>query len=678
MLRIRRSGQGPRRSQRHTDMIQRVTFAQDNVCRYTDRELCELSSSIRRSPSSGEDWIRLWPQALGLVSEATRRITGTDVTQSQVLAGISLLDGAVVELSDGEGKGIAAILAAYVSVLAGMHVHVVTLSEYLARRDVIRAQSILGSLGIATSLLGTRMPDSEVTFGSYSGFVVQYLRENMTAEADESIESHRDFAIVDEADTIMIDEARRLVQIRAEPSGERQIVSYGTSCDETSVVESQTVLGECRVRNYFSAYRKLAGLTATARPATSQFKHFYGLEVVSVPVSVSSNRVDHDDLWYAGTQRMLADLELNAIDRHARRQPVFIRAESESICREISQRLSGRGVAHSVLQPGDDRVIAKIMAEAGKPDAVTIAVGSSGRGYGIRLGGDISYAAEERAFGGGKEADLSAASSQKLRAARNAVRDDIAAHRAEAMAAGGLVVLGALRSGSARADDWLRGLAGQRGEPGESRFYISSDEYALSLPPNGALVKEETKRNSPPIAVNKSLRGRFFQSMINDVYRGTEATSFTFRRKLAEFDDLVYARQEQAYALRKSILLGVSCDELITWVTDHEVALDEQLGRLFSAAKLVSADVHAAIEGRAGEVGYANMYSAARRAGLSSFDRRWSKYLKDVHELYDLIPLNRNSVDDEATYENFLSSIDTAFRDVMMHIRLDTVAGLFS
>jgi preprotein translocase subunit SecA len=701
---------GAQGRQRYADILQQVAVAKRDICRCTDRELGELSKSIRR-PSSGEDWVGYAPKALALVSEATCRKTGIDVTDSQLLAGIALLDGAIVELNDGEGKGIAAILAAYVSVIGGIRVHVVTLSECLARRDEIRAHSVLGFLGISTSQVSSRISSSEITFGPYSEYVSDYLEINMTTEAGGSPGTRAGFAIIDEADTILIDEARCSVQISEQSNTgkprRQHILCHAPTCGESSVVESQTVFAEGRIRNYFSAYRKIAGLTATAMQSASEFKHFYGLEVIIVPASTSSARIDHDDLWYAGTKRMLADLEMDAINRHSRGQPVVIRAESEDICREISQRFSGRGIEHSVLRSGDDCASARIMADAGKYHAVTITVGSSGRGYGIRLGGDICYEARRRAFGNQEHTDLSTVSAQEFQESMNAVRDEIAINRARVGGLGGLVVLGALRSRSVRTDDWLRGLAGQRGEPGESRFYLSSEEYDL-LRPNGALIGAETDRNSSPMALNRSLRGRFLQSMTNDLYRGSEAASFAFRSKLAKFDDLVYSRQEQAYALRKSILLGVSFDEMVRWLTVllEDASIDQSAddalsalrafypvgiseaqfdqvwrprrpGRLAEASELVSADMRAAFESGAREVGYDELYDAARRAGLASFDWRWPKYLSAIRELYSRLPIDGDLIE-SGIYEGFRASIEETFRDVMMLIRRDAVASFFS
>jgi preprotein translocase subunit SecA len=363
------------RHERSGAVLESIAAAKHEARRCTDLELLEMSASIRHRLSGGEDWVRCFPEASAAVAEAAARSAGTVITDSQVVAGMNVLQGAVAELRDGEGKGIAAILAAYVSALAGLKVHVVTLDDYLARRDLLRAQSILGFLGISTGLAGSARRRggsiySEITYGSYVGFAADYLEDNMATSAADPIQDENEFAIIDEADTILIDEARCCIQIitnDADNVGKRRrfVRHSQPDCRETPSAASGKILAECRVREFFRIYSKIAGLTGTAVPAAERFRHFYRMEVASVPASVPDTREDREDLWYGGTDRLLADLEMHAIDRHNRGQPVLIRAGSGDICREISRRLLGRGVAHVVLRP-DDADAARAMAHAGK------------------------------------------------------------------------------------------------------------------------------------------------------------------------------------------------------------------------------------------------------------------------------------------------------------------------
>jgi preprotein translocase subunit SecA len=259
------------------------------------------------------------------------------------------------------------------------------------------------------------------------------------------------------------------------------------------------------------------------------------------------------------------------------------------------------------------------------------------------LGGDLSYAAEESlTIGQGDEVDgLSAAEAHRLMDARAAVAGPIEAERARVAAAGGLVVLGAFQSGSVRADNWARGLAGQRGEPGESQFYHSSQEYSL-VRNDGRIVKGEAQRNTSPMAVGKSLRGRFLRSAINDVYRNSEKYAFWYQREMAGLDDLADRHRREAYRLRKSIFDGIDPGEVASWITDaarssaspsdvrvHDVRppSPHELPVALPQTEVCVADKRL---GR--ELGSGVLRNHLRGIRLSAFDRRWSEHLTRQNE----------------------------------------------
>jgi preprotein translocase subunit SecA len=701
---------GAQRSERFGTILARVAAASTDACRCTDLELLELSRSLRHRFSQGEDWQQCLPEAFAAVVEATRRATAIAVTDSQIIAGMNVLETVVVELRDGEGKGIAAILSAGVCALAGMRVHVVTLDDYLAQRDFLRARSVLNFLGIGTRLIGQPggrdgIMCSEVIYGSYAGLISEYLEDNLAI--DNRDQSKRDVAIVDEADSILIDEARCLVQILRDPgrrSGTSRFVQHSQiDCRETLAVGSRRILAECRVRDYFRGYQKLGGLTATASPASARFKYFYGMEVVAVPAAVPDTRKDRGDLWHVGTGRMLADLEMHVMDRHARGQPVLIRAGSSELCRELSARLAKRGMVHAVLQPEQaDAEVARVMADAGKMGALTIVTETAGRGYGIKLGGDPIYAATE-ALGFGQDGavtGLSAVEAGKLRDARDAVIGGIEAERARVVSVGGLVVLGAFQSGSERADSWARGLAGQRGEPGESQFYHSSEEYSIK---NGWAVRAETRRNSAPIICDGSRRGRFFRSIFNDVYRNSEAAAFAYQRKMIEFDDQADLQNRKAYSFRQSLLDGLEPVELARWVVDIAKQIPpgrsadvfrSSLPSIYpmeaSEAQIAQIDrrdarehqdvmarvVQAAYERREEEFGLEGMRDLTRSAVVSAFDQRWPEYLTRLHDIYNKIPGGKDRKAKKVV-SDLRERMTVSFDETMMQIKKDTIRGIF-
>jgi preprotein translocase subunit SecA len=676
-------------------------------------ELLELFSSLRQRFSEGEDWERCLPEAFPVVVEATRRAIGIDVTDSQVIAGIRVLEGAVVELRDGEGKGVAAILSAAIWALAGMRVHVVTLDDHLAWRDFIRARSVLQFLGIGTSLIGEAHDhfinaDAEITYGSYTGFISEYLNNNISTVGNR-VEFRRDIAIVDEADSILIDEARCSVQLLRDSERSRGTSDFiqhsQIDCRRTPTADHRRILAECRVREYFRSYQKLAGLTATASPASARFSYFYRMDVAPVPAVVPDTRIDRHDLWYVGTGRMLADLEMHTMDRHNRGQPVLIKAGSSELCRELSARFTRRGVAHAVLQAEDtDADLARVMADAGKIGALTIVTETAGRGYGIKLGGDPSYAASE-ALGYGRSrsvANFSAVEAGKLRDARDAVIGAIETERARVVSVGGLVVLGAFQSGSERADRWARGLAGQRGEPGESQFYHSSEEYSIK---NEWVVRGETRRNSPPVICDGSLRGRFFRGVFNDVYRNSETATFAYQRWMAEFDDQVDMQQRNAYILRRSLLDHLGSAELASWVVDIakkqmqqgrnadalrlflqsiypiEVSEDQifQIGarsRRGVLAEVIEADFHAVYQQCEGKLGSGRIRDLTRSTAVSAFDQRWPEHLTRLHDIYGQIP-DRKKRKDKKSVADLHDKITASFDETIERIKKDTIKGIF-
>ena len=343
------------------------------VSRCTDLELRESSAALFGQLSVSGDRARVLPEALSVVSEAAHRSIGVAVTDSQMVASLAVFSGSVAELRDGEGKGIAAVLAAYLAVLTGMAAHVVTLDGYLARRDVGRARAILGFLGIDVHLAdnpggpGTGTY-GDVTYGSYARFAGDYLEDNLVGAAADRVQGARDFAIIDEADTILVEESRGLVQIAADSgagrAGQRQHVLLRSVLADSSSPPAavKTILAECLVRDYFRGYRKLGGLTATAVPAAAEFRGFYGMDVVAVPASAADTRTDRYDLWFGGDERRVLELVMHAADRHRGGQPVLIRAESAGQVERISRDLSRYGIVPAVLRSGEDADAAAVMA----------------------------------------------------------------------------------------------------------------------------------------------------------------------------------------------------------------------------------------------------------------------------------------------------------------------------
>ena len=556
---------------------------------HSDGELLKAFTEARLAMADSREGQRFLPDAVCLIREAAWRGADCMVTESQLLTALKVYDGGVVaELPDGEGKGIAAIVAACLAVLAGRQVHVITLDTALARRDFSRARQVCSYLGITTHLLGDPGMDSqadgragsEVTYGSYPQFAFGYLDDCLSG-AGQEIKHDGDhvLAIVDEADTILLDKATSVFQVLAPEEGHDESRRYVHRHDhparasETVPAEGK-VLAECSTRGYFTGYGVLSGLTATAMPAAARFRRLYGLEIGVVPGAHQRTRKDHDDLWYAGSERMLADLEMQIVKHSGGGRPVLVRVLSAETGNEISERLNRRHVRHAVLRPDDSP--SAVMARAGRAGAVTILVGEAGRGYSASFDGTGD----------------------------------------------GLLVLGVFQSGSRCADDWVRGLAGQRGQPGSAQFLHSSEEYSI-VRKKGSMTQAETRGNKPPMAVDKSLRGRFLRNVINGVYRSSEAAELALQAEFSESDDLAWRLHTKAYALRNSIISGIDADELGRWAAELGAA----------SIGMSAAQAGTACEKRERELGAIPAGDFLTAAALSAFDCIWSDFLARCHEL---------------------------------------------
>ena len=543
--------------------------------------------------------------------------------------------GTVAELRDGEGKGIAAIVAAYLAVLNGRRVHVVTLDAHLARRDFFRGRAALACLGISVGLLdgvgdesngAAGGPGAQVVYGPFFEFVSRYLEENIAAVAGQGIQDGQVLAIADEADTILVDEARCLVQIIAAGDAmqgqPRRIIRHGVpDCAESDdPAPDGRLLAECRVRDYFRGYERIAGLTATAAPAAARFSYFYGLDLVKVAASSPDTRKDSDDLYYVGAARMLADLEVRVSSLHDRGRPVVLYSVRADMGQALSRRLAGRRIEHAVLGPSDDP--AQIMAGIGQRGAVTILVGGAGRGYAVSLG--------DRAVA----------------------------------AAGGLFVFGVLQSGSARADTWARELAGRCGEPGESQFLHSSEEYSI-VSKGGRLSSMESRRNGAPIRLDKSLRGRFFRIAVDDMYRRSEEYSFSVQRAMARYEDLAAQYRKSAYTLRKAILVGVGADELSRWTEDLE-----------DSDSAIMKDVRAAYVRKVQEIGPDAMRNIARGKGVDAFDSVWTEYLAAQGDLLGGVSTDLSQIDKD--FSDVRNRVQGKFDEAMRRVKQEVIAALIN
>ena len=573
-----------RQLRRMRKVVGRINGLESALSTLSDAELRSHTDRLRTRVGNGEPLESVLPDAFAVVREAGRRTLEMRHFDVQLVGGIALHEGQIAEMRTGEGKTLVATLPAYLNALGGRSVHIVTVNDYLARRDAQWMGAIYEFLGMRTGVVvpGMNPRDkrdayaADVVYGTNNELGFDYLRDNMAFSNADKMQRELAFAIVDEVDSILIDEARTPLIISGPtdesselyvrinqviPGLERQVEEDGPgdySVDEkakqvhlteeghetveavlvkagvlpegqslydpTNIIlvhhlnaglrahalfhrnveyivrdgqivivdeftgrtmpgrrwseglhqaieakegvpiqnENQT-LASITFQNYFRLYDKLAGMTGTADTEAAEFQQIYGLEVVIIPTHLEMIRDDMADLVFLTQEEKFEAVFEDIRDCTAREQPVLVGTTSIETSELLSSMLIQTGVSHEVLNAKQHAREAAIVAQAGRPGAVTIATNMAGRGTDIVLGGNLAAELAERVQAGASEEELDAA-----RVAWRARHDAV-------VAAGGLHIIGTERHESRRIDNQLRGRSGRQGDPGSSRFYLSSE-----------------------------------------------------------------------------------------------------------------------------------------------------------------------------------------------------------
>jgi preprotein translocase subunit SecA len=473
----------------------------------------------------------------------------------------------------------------------------------------------------------------------------------------------QDYAVIDGAVALVADRPGRLSKTTRFDRGVRQAIE---AKEGLNISVEVPILARISVPGYFRMYRNLAGVTASAMGAAAEFSHNFGLEVLHASAGPPTRRVDHNDLLY-GTQRAkLDDLARGVTLRHGTGQPVVIGAPDAEVGQRISRRLEDEGITHAVIKPGMQASLAAVMAGAGRQGAVTVICGSAGRGYQIRLGGGLAGDAAER---------------------ENVIK------------AGGLAVIGGERSQSRRADQWLRGLAGQGGEPGECRFLIAMDDAFMTRPHGGGLFGALRRRHSPARGV--PLTGPV-QRIVEERLLDAEARATQERRTLVEYERIGDDQFERIYRKRRAILETENPREYTYAMIEAAIEasvlanpdarpLHEALAALYpvslSVAELtavgggrlprpelmaqVKADAHAAYQRREQELGSAVLREFEKKLMLGVIGREWREHLADLDRLREMAAADDNPLD---TYDRLASERYTEF---LRRIRERIVSNFF-
>ncbi|MDP7579271.1 MAG: preprotein translocase subunit SecA [SAR202 cluster bacterium] len=643
----------------------------------SDGELEAKTQEFKNRLIQGEDLEDIFYEAFAAVREASKRTLGQRHFDAQLMGGIVLHEGKIAEMKTGEGKTLVATLPAYLNALSGKGVHVVTVNDYLSRRDAQWMGEIYHRLGLSVGMLqhnasylyepsfeedGSEQRgiekllqverrvayQADITYGTNNEFGFDYLRDNMVVDLSQRVQRELAYAIVDEVDNILIDEARTplIVSGPAEESpaeyqrfarlaptlqegtdytidekhrvaalttdgiaklermlkvknlyapeniklvhfienalkakaifvrdreyvikdGEVVIVDEFTGrlmpgrrysdglhqaleAKEGLAVQRETITyATITLQNYFRLYRKLAGMTGTAVTEAEEFFKIYKLEVVEIPTNLPMIREDHSDFVYADQKAKYSAVVQEIEKRSKAGQPVLVGTTDIAKSELLSDQIKKRGVRHEVLNAKQHEREASIIAEAGRPGAVTVATNMAGRGTDIVLGGNPE--------------------------ALGIDKNDWERDHQKVIELGGLMIIGTERHEARRIDNQLRGRAGRQGDPGSSRFYVALDDDLMKRF-GGDRIK--AVMNWAGLEDDAPLENKMMSRSIEGAQTKVEGHHFDIRKHLVDYDDVVNTQRSVIYAERDKILSGSDLrDNIISMI---EVELSEIVSR---------------------------------------------------------------------------------------------------
>lgn len=632
-------------------MVEKINSLEPKMKKLKDDEFPGMTAAFKDRLADGETLDDLLPEAFALAREAIRRKVGERAFDVQLMAAITLHQGRIAEQKTGEGKTLSAAITAYLSSLAGKGVHIVTVNDYLARRDTGWYGQALHFAGLSLGCIihdqaflldpeyTEKQQDDErlrhlkpvdrqeayqadVTYGTNNEFGFDYLRDNMALRAENQVQRGHHFAIVDEVDSILIDEARTPLIISApdtEPTqkyydfanlirslssdtdyvmdeklkttnltehGLRKVEKrlgidnlyekdfdtihhienalkarihylrdrdYVVKDDQVIIVDEFTgrlmhgrrwseglhqaveakegvkiqqesiTMATISFQNYFRMYQKLAGMTGTAATEAEEFEKIYQLETVVVPTNEPMIRVDNPDVVYKTMRAKYAAVVREIEECHQKGQPVLVGTTSIEKNEIISKFLDKKGIPHNVLNAKYHEKEAKIIAEAGKPKAVTVATNMAGRGVDIVLGGSKE----------GRE-----------------MKEWQKEHN-EVVKSGGLHVVGTERHESRRIDNQLRGRSGRQGDPGSSRFFVALEDDIMRLFGGEKIASLMTTLKLPE---DQPIEHNMVSKAIEQAQVKVEGFNFDMRKRVVEYDDVMNKQREIIYNKRQEIL----------------------------------------------------------------------------------------------------------------------------
>ena len=624
------------------NLISAINSKETSIKSLSDGEIKEKTLNLKRSVKDGRSLNEIIPESFALVREAASRTLGERHYDVQLAGGIILHTGKIAEMKTGEGKTLVSTLPAYLNSLSGNGVHIVTVNDYLAKRDSEWMGKVFNFLGVSTGCITNDIDDiqrkknysCDITYATNNELGFDYLRDNMKYELVDMVQRGHDYCIVDEVDSILIDESRtpliisgkledktNLYQISNEfvkrlqkndfeldeknknailtdlgidkieklsiqkkilknnnfydpenlslvhhvnqalkgnllfkkdtdyivRDGKVQIIDEFTgrvldgrrfsdglhqaleAKENVKIEEENQTLASITYQNYFRLYKKLSGMTGTAITEAEEFFDIYKLNVVSIPTNKMMVRKDFNDQIFRTEPEKYNAITDKIIKCNKKGQPVLVGTTSIEKSEKISDFLNKKKIKHNVLNAKHHEQEAKIIAEAGKVNAVTIATNMAGRGTDIKLGGNKDFIQE------GKVNDLEKIKEDQLKVKK----------------LGGLFIIGTERHESRRIDNQLRGRSGRQGDPGSSIFFISLQDELMRIfggdSIDGMLKKLGLKEN-------ESIDHPWINKAMERAQKKVETRNFDIRKTLIKFDDVMNDQRQVIFSQRLKIL----------------------------------------------------------------------------------------------------------------------------
>ncbi len=733
-----------------------------------DEQFPLVTVELKERLKQGQGLDDILPESFALVREAARRRLGMRHFDVQLIGGMVLHQGRIAEMKTGEGKTLVATLPAYLNALEGKGVHIVTVNDYLATRDSEWMRPVFEMCGLTVGLIVHGLTYEarkaayacDITYGTNNELGFDYLRDNMVVSYENMVQRPLNYAIVDEVDSILVDEARtpliisgegdkptdlyyriakfvpRLVKeedfivdekahlVTLSEDGVRKVEKYfgienladnmelahhmnqGLKANnlmrrdrdyvvkdgEVIIVdeftgrlmfgrrysdglhqaieakegvkiekESQT-LATITFQNYFRMYKKLAGMTGTAKTEEQEFRKIYGMDVVAIPTNMEMVRGDRPDFVYRTEPGKFQAVVEDIVERHRTGQPVLVGTISIEKSELLSNMLAKRGVKHQVLNAKHHEKEAQIIAQAGQPGTVTIATNMAGRGTDIVLGEGVTEL-------------------------------------------GGLYVLGTERHEARRIDNQLRGRSGRQGDPGESRFYVSMEDDLMRLFGSAnieGLMDRFGMDDSMPIENSMVSRA------LENAQKKVENHNFDIRKHVLEYDDVINQQREVMYGERRKVLYGedlketvaTMIDDVIDQVVDNfsgeqkfsdnwdlpglytyveqnvlpqpDFSLEDLKGMTAHDMKVFLQDeTHDLYEEREAELGSETMRELERMVLLRIIDEKWMDHIDAMDQLRNGIGLRAYAQKDPLVEYRFEAY--EAFQNMVYSIKEDVV-----